>query len=280
MAERRVRRVRTAQVVRTEVLAPDMVRVIFIGPDLVDLPNAQFSDRYVKILFPPAGADYRFPFDPDEIRASRPSEQWPVTRTYTVRSLRPEAGEMAIDFVLHGDDGLAGPWAAAAQPGDQIGFFGPGGGYAPDAQAQAHLMVGDEAAIPAIAAALERIPATVPSHVFLEVSGPAAQQEMPTSAATSLTWVHRGERPYGEALARTVRATPLPSGDVQIFVHGNADLVRDLRRYLFVERRLDRSRVSISGYWRSGHTEDGWQSGKRDFNEQMESEEQVALAGG
>lgn len=31
--------------------------------------------------------------------------------------------------------------------------------------------------------------------------------------------------------------------------------------------------VSISGYWRSGHTEDAWQASKREFNEQIEPEE-------
>jgi hypothetical protein len=65
---------------------------------------------------------------------------------------------------------------------------------------------------------------------------------------------------------------------VQVFVHGNADLVRDLRRYLYVDRRVDRSRVSISGYWRTGHTEDRWQSTKRDFAAQMESEEAGAIS--
>ena len=36
--------------------------------------------------------------------------------------------------------------------------------------------------------------------------------------------------------------------------------------------------MSISGYWRTGLNEDGWQSSKRVFNEQMETEEQAALA--
>lgn len=279
MTERRPRRVQQARVVRTAWLTPEMVRVVFTTSDLGE-ENSEFTDRYVKILFAPAEAGYGWPFDPEAIRESRPPKQWPVTRTYTIRSYDPATGELAIDFVLHGAEGLAGPWAAAARPGDEIGFFGPGGGYAPDATAVAHLLVGDEAALPAIAAALERVPAATPAHVFLEVSGPACHQPLPTSAATQLSWVHRGDQPYGQALAQAVRHTALPSGDLQVFVHGNADLVRDLRRYLFVEQRLDRSRVSISGYWRTGHTEDRWQASKRDFSEQMEAEEQVALTGG
>lgn len=278
MAEKRARRVRRAVVLRTEQLAPQMVRVIFTGPDLAGLEDSEHTDRYVKILFAPANADYRWPFDPEAVRVERSPEQWPVTRTYTIRSYDPRTGEMAIDFVLHGADGLAGPWAVAAGPGDEIGFFGPGGGYRPDPQAQAHLLVGDEAAFPAIAAALERVPAGVGAYVYLEVAGPADHQDLPVSATTHLSWVHRGDRAYDATLAEVVRAAEFPAGDVQGFVHGNANLVRDLRRYLFVDRRLARSRVSISGYWRTGHTEDRWQASKRSFSEQLEAEERLALA--
>ncbi len=278
MGRERKQVAKRAVVVGKEQLAPDMVRVVFTGDDVAGLGELAFTDHYIKILYAPLGADYRWPFDPVQIRETRPPELWPVTRTYTIRSYDPRTVEMAVDFVLHGDEGLAGPWAAAAQPGDEIGFMGPGGSYAPDAAADVHLLVGDEAAIPAIAATLARLPASAAAEVFLEVSGDADHQAMPATVRTRITWVHRADRPYGQALAKAVRSAPFPTGDVQVFVHGNADMVRDVRRYLFVERRLDRARVSISGYWRTGHTEDRWQSSKRDFAAQMESEEEIALA--
>ena len=65
---RRKRVARTVEVVRTEWLAPSMVRVIFTGDDLRQLPELTFTDHYVKLIFPPEGADYRWPFDPDELR--------------------------------------------------------------------------------------------------------------------------------------------------------------------------------------------------------------------
>ena len=37
-------------------------------------------------------------------------------RTYTVREWDGE--RLTIDFVVHGDEGVAGPWALPAQPGD------------------------------------------------------------------------------------------------------------------------------------------------------------------
>ena len=221
---------------------------------------------------------YTWPFDPEQIRADRPAEEWPVTRTYTIRSYDPTTAELAIDFVVHGDAGLAGPWAANAQPGDRIAFFGPGGAYAPDPQAPAHLLVGDEAALPAVAAALDALPDDAAVDVFLEVADAEHQIAVRTTSRTRLTWVHRGSQPYGAPLAAAVRQDWTPSAGAQVFVHGNAELVKDLRRYLFVDHQHDRKLVSISGYWRTGFNEDGWQSSKRGFNEQMETEEQAALA--
>jgi NADPH-dependent ferric siderophore reductase len=266
---------KTAVVASTARLTPEMVRVVFTGEDLRSLPELTFTDHYIKILFPPAGADYCWPFDLEAIRGTRPSEQWPVTRTYTIRSFNRAANEMVVDFVIHGDEGLAGPWAAQAAPGDQVGFFGPGGAYAPDGSVESHLLVGDEAAIPAIAATLERLPVDARVQVFLEVEGPQHQQPIPTTSKTTIHWVHRAGTglDHGQALARSVRRSALPAGPMQAFVHGNAEMVRDLRRFLFVEHQVDRRQVSISGYWRSGHTEDGWQASKREFNQQMENEE-------
>ena len=273
------RRIRTAAVARKEWLNSDMVRIYFTGPDLADLPELTFTDHYVKILFPPEGADYSWPFDPDALRENAPREQWPVTRTYTIRSFDRDSNELAIDFVVHGDTGLAGPWAANAEPGAQIGFRGPGGAYAPEPDFDSHLLVGDEAAIPAIAAALDRLPDHATATVYLEVADAEHHQPIPTEDRSEVVWVHRGDREYGEPLAEPVREHGLPEGKLQVFVHGNAGMIKDLRRYLFVEHHLDRRQVSISGYWRTGQNEDAWQSGKRDFMAQVEAEEAAATGG-
>nr|WP_294692682.1 siderophore-interacting protein [uncultured Friedmanniella sp.] len=277
-AGQRKRIPRTAEVVRATWLTGSMRRVFFTGPDLRCLQDLPYTDHYLKILFAPQGCDYRWPFDPDALRASEPAERWPVTRTYTVRSYDADRNEMAVDFVVHGDEGLAGPWAAAAVPGDQIGFFGPGGSYAPDPKADRHLFVGDESAMPAIAAALDRLGDRARATVYLEVSGPDDELVLSASPDVQVTWVHRQDRPYGEALAEAVRAVGVPAGDVQAFVHGNAEMIRRLRRYLFHELDFNRQRVSMSGYWRTGQTEDGWQAGKREFNAQLEASDRVAAA--
>ena len=81
----RKRTPRVAEVVRTERITPHMIRVVLGGDGLAGFPVGEFTDHYVKLLFAPAGAGYRAPFDVEQIEAELPRELWPVTRTYTVR---------------------------------------------------------------------------------------------------------------------------------------------------------------------------------------------------
>jgi NADPH-dependent ferric siderophore reductase len=278
-APRRTRVARVAEVVRSSRVTPHLVRVVLGGEGLAGFPAGAFTDHYVKLLFPPAGAPYAVPFDVDQVRAELPREAWPVTRTYTVRNWDAAAGELTIDFVHHGDEGLAGPWAAAARPGDRIQLFGPGGAYTPSPDADWHLLVGDDAALPAIAAALGRLPAGVPARVFVEVPAVADQQPLTVGPEAELVWVHREGRAPGTALLAAVLATELPGGTVHAFVHGEAGFVRELRRHLRTDRTLTPELTSISGYWRQGRTEDRWQAEKPEWNAAVAAEEQSLPAG-
>jgi NADPH-dependent ferric siderophore reductase len=277
-APRRTPRPHHARVVRTDRLTPHMIRVVLGGETLSGLPLGVSTDHYVKLIFPAEGVSYPEPLDMEAVRRDFPREQWPRTRTYTVRAWDPEAGEITVDFVHHGDEGLAGPWAASVKPGDGIYFAGPGGGYAPDPEAGWHLLAGDESALPAIAAALEELAPGAPARVFVEVAGPEEEQKLLTSADAEIVWLHRGERPVGEALVAAVTALEFPPGDLQAFVHGEANFVKELRRYLRVERAIPREQLSISGYWRRGADEDGWQASKREWNAQVEREQEAAEA--
>ncbi|MFG2266187.1 siderophore-interacting protein [Streptomyces sp. NPDC048720] len=275
MAERPGRKPRkpyTAQVVRTERLAPHMQRVVLGGEGLADFAADTCTDHYVKLLFGPEGVTYPEPFDLERVRAEFPREQWPVTRTYTVRAWDPEHRELTLDFVIHGDEGLAGPWALRARPGETVRFIGPGGAYAPDAGADWHLLAGDESALPAIARALETLPAGARAHAFVEVAGPEEEQKIDSDV--EVVWLHRGDRPVGQALVEAVRALRFPEGRPHAFVHGEAAFVKELRRMLRVELQIPREDLSISGYWRLGHNEDGWQASKREWNARIEAEQE------
>lgn len=253
-------------VLRTEDVGPSMRRVVLGDGDVADVieRHAGFADSYVKLAFLADGVDYPDPLDLDVVRATMPSEAWPVLRTYTVRHLDAAAGELWIDLVTHGDDGLAGPWAQRVQPGESIHVRGPGGAYTPDPAADHHLLVGDESALPAIAASLEALPAGARATAFIEVDGPDDEVAIATTADADVRWLHRGPAAAGTTtlLDDAVRAWAWPSGRVQAFVHGESALLKTVRPYVR-ERGVARSDLSVSAYWRRGETEEGFRAWKQ-----------------
>jgi NADPH-dependent ferric siderophore reductase len=256
--ERDRRSVTTLTVLRTERITPHMIRVVAGGTGLADFVPNEWTDAYVKVLFPLPGVDYPLPLDMQAIRRDFPRSEWPVVRTYTVRYFDAEAQELAIDFVHHGDAGLAGPWAAAVQPGESFSLLGPGGSYAPSAAFGWHLLIGDEAALPAIGAALERLPAGARARVVVEVAGAEEEQKFDSPGVVEVTWVHRD----GDgSLVDVVRGMEFSGEDVQAFVHGEAAMVKELRGVM-AERGVTKERLSISGYWRRGLSEDGFREVK------------------
>ncbi|MFV2119256.1 siderophore-interacting protein [Streptomyces sp. Act-28] len=273
---RRTPRAHEAQVVRIERITPHMVRIVLGGEGLSSFATSGLTDHYVKILFAPEGVTYPEPFDLERIREELPRDRGPAQRTYTVRAWDPAQRELTVDFVVHGDEGLAGPWAARARVGETVRFLGPGGGYAPDPEADWHLLVGDESALPAIAAALEGLPDGAVAHAFIEVGGPDDELKIDAPAGAEIHWLPRRGRPVGEALVEAVRNLEFPEGAVHAFVHGEAGAVRELRRYLRKDRGIPLERLSISGYWRLGKSDEAWRAVKREWNAEVEREERSA----
>lgn len=271
-------------VLRSETLTPHMVRVWFGGDGFDGFtpaagkdaePGAYDTDMYIKFLFAPEGVTYPEPLDPDRIAQDFAPDQQPILRTYTVRRYDAQARELAVDFVVHGDEGIAGPWAASAEPGETVYFFGPGSGYRPDPQAPWHLLVSDEAGLPALAAALEALPDDAVAKVFIEVAGPEDELVLTAPAGAEITWVHRGAPSdvAGDDVAgdnapviAAVRAAAWPDGEPQVFIHGEAQAVmKNLRPYVRKDRAVGAHRASsISGYWRRGRTEEGFRAWKRE----------------
>lgn len=226
-------------VVATQRLSPSMVRLRLRSDDLTAFDGSVFTDRYVKLQLP----------QPDGSR---------VVRTYTALEPDVAAGTLAIDFVVHGTEGYAGPWAAAAQPGDKVAARGPGGAFRPDADADWHLFAGDESALPAIRAALAALPDDARGHALIEA--PAGhEQELLAPAGVEVRWVP-------EALLAAVREVTWAPGRVQAFVHGEAEVVmHGIRPYLLKERGVPRADVSVSGYWRRGRTEETFREWNREL---------------
>ncbi len=257
--ERRRPTPRQAMVLRKEWLTLSMVRLVVGGPGLDDFGPPVHADSYVKVHFP----------------------EHQAMRSYTVRAWDSVRRELTLDFVMHGAEGIAGPWAVAVQPGDPIHLLGPGGGYSPDPDAGWHLLAGDTSALPAIAVALEELKATCPDargHAVIEVHGSQDVVDLAAPSGVFVRWVHTGRhgRP-GDALVEAVRALPWRP-DPQAFVHGEAGAVRDLRRYLRGERGVGMDRLSISGYWRLGDSDEAWRAAKRFWLAEIEDAEAKLIA--
>lgn len=256
-----------ATVAGVRSVGPRMLRIELEAEALRDFPVGEFTDHYVKLQLPPPGAPYEVPFDPAEINRRYPREQRHRQRTFTVRELDPDRGLLTIDFVLHGDVGVAGPWAASARPGDLVQLVGPGGGYVPDPDADWHLLVGDEAVIPAIAVSLGRIDAGTPVHVVIEVEDADDEQRLETPGNLALRWIHRnGEpNPASNRILDAVMELDLPDGRGQAFVHGEAGMVMGVRRHLLRELRIDPADLSATGYWKYRRTDEGWREDKPEW---------------
>jgi len=265
---------RVAEVLGSERVTPQVIRMTLGGPGLEGFAAGPFTDHYVKLHLPPAGAGYEPPFELERIKAELPRELWPRVRTYSVREWDPERRELTIDFVDHGGDGIAGPWAAAARPGDAVQMIGPGGAYSPDPGADWHLLVGDECVLPAIAAALARIPTGAPVVVIAAVDGPEEEQPLVTRGDLELLWIHRdaGAELDPDPLVEAVRGLSFRPGRVHAFVHGEAGAVRGIRRHLLLERAVPAADTSISGYWKRRRTEEGWRADKAEWKRQVEAD--------
>ena len=269
-------------VVRTEQLTPQLIRVVLRQdggePGFTTFVPGEFTDSYVKILFVPAGVDVGAlpgPLTRDSFDAL-PTAQRPAVRTMTVRGADPATGELAMDVVVHGNHGIAGPWAATAEPGQPVYLMGPGGAYAPDPAADWHLLAGDESALPAIAVALERLPADAAGLAFIEVADPAHEIELSVPPGVKLKWVYRGGRADlispdragdNAPLIEAVTTTLWLPGQVQVFVHGEAQAVmHNLRPHIRRERGVTgRWAASISGYWRRGRTDETFRQWKKEL---------------
>ena len=255
---------------RTEHLTPHLVRVHFGGDgtrsflESADAVKLATTDKYVKMLFARPELGLVPPYDIDALRERLPIEDLPSRRTYTVRAADFAAGTIAVDFVVHGDEGIAGPWAAQAKSGDLVALSGPGGGWAPsEDEGVFHLFLGDESAIPAIAAAIDALIPQGRGLAIIEVG--SADDEHPLShAGVDVRWLHRSDgSSHGEALARAVETLGPVVGRVEVFAHGERGAIKRIRAVLSERWEVDRRAMSLSAYWALGRAEDAFQAEKR-----------------
>ncbi|ATG51829.1 NADPH-dependent ferric siderophore reductase [Brachybacterium vulturis] len=244
-------------------ISPRLLRLTLGGDGYSALHRNESADAYVKLLLPDPASGLHPPFDMEALREHSP-ELLPTRRTYTVRHWDDGNQRLDIDVVLHGDgedSGIAARWADEAQPGDLIALNGAGGGYSPHPETRRHLLIGDHAALPAIAAALESMPADASGLALIHLEDEEDRLELESPAGVELRWVI-GPR---EALVPTVRALDLEDAEgLQVFCHVERATTKQLRQVLVKDAGIPRPQISISAYWALGRIEDQFQAEKRE----------------
>ena len=250
---------RLLQVVRVVDITPHMRRITLGGEEIEGFPSDR-SGSHVKVLLPRPGQS-----KPVLPTMGPNGPQWPsvterpIARTYTIRAFNVAAGELELDFVLHGDNGLASRWAMAAQVGDFVGIAGPGARGPIPHDADWYFFTGDASALPALSAHLERLPATARGAAYIEVEDVNETQSLAHPTGVTLTWLFRngGVPEQSTLLVDAVRQEETwPEGKVFFWIAGEASAVAAVRHYARVERGLARSQVDAIPYWKAGVDEE------------------------
>lgn len=249
---------RVLTVKRAWRLTPNMIRVTFSGPELAGFPTGR-EGANCKLLLP----------DPDETRSAFTARLTegpvPMRRTYTVRHYRADEQELDIDFVAHGDNGPASRWASHAQPGDFLGFAGPGSIKIETYDADWYLVAADPSALPVAAATLEAMPRDAKGVAIFEVTAPEDQQTIDAPEGISMHWlINPNPTTPSSRQEDFIRALSWPDGRVQTCIAGESGVIRALRAMLHQDKQIPREDTYIAGYWKIGLVEDEHQKMKRD----------------
>ncbi len=193
---------------RRERLTPSLSRLTFSSEEVREMAT-HAADQRIKIFFPDAdGRPAALPKTPDWLavwKGQDAATRSPM-RTYTIRALRADAGEVDVDFVLHGEAGPASAWATRAATGETVqivapvrGFEGEAGGYEwrPPEGLRRLLLMADETGLPAAAGILEDLaawPSPPPTEAILEVPLAADRIPLPSWPGLVIRWLARDSR--------------------------------------------------------------------------------------
>ncbi|MGM3174506.1 siderophore-interacting protein [Dickeya lacustris] len=209
------------------LLTPSLIACVLQGEAIKGMKLCA-PDQRIKVLLPaedgtpsslpPTGEWYK-------LAQALPKAQRPIARTYTLRALDTERGEMTVEFVAHGTEGPASTWALGAEPGARLQVVAPRGDYAGDnggyewvqsAHTRQVLLMGDETALPAIKSILEQLaqqdnPPQV--QAFIEVPLQAdCTDDYRTLPFAEVVWLPREGTgaTYGERLLEAARHWSCP----------------------------------------------------------------------
>ena len=247
---------RELKVLRSEEVTPQMRRIVLGGEALAGFHSAA-PDDHVKLFFPNREGAFVTPTMTPE------GPRWPEgalpspTRDYTPRWHDAESGELAIDFVLHGD-GAASSWAQRAKPGDALVVGGPRGSFVVADDYDQYVLFGDETALPAIGRWLEEMPEGCVAEVFIEIADEGERQALESEAEVRVHWLERNgvDAASSRLLEETLRDFELPDGETFFWIATESRRARMMRKFIEGQLGVPNDSIRATGYWQAGPDEE------------------------
>lgn len=238
-------------------ITPNMIRVT-CAADWIGTLQSGIEGAHFKLFLPQPNQSA------EAFRAQLENGPRPDVRTYTIRFIRVDAGEMDIDFVDHGDAGPASAWARRCGVGDIAGFAGPGPVKLTEFFADTYVLAADMSALPVAAATLEAMPRDAKGTAFFEITAPEDRQEIDAPEGVTVHWlIHPDPHQALTQCIEAVQAMPGFTGSVQTCIAGESSMIKAMREELVNRRGVPKADAYISGYWKIGLIEDEHQQVKR-----------------
>ncbi|MEM5475513.1 siderophore-interacting protein [Pacificibacter sp. AS14] len=153
--------------------------------------------------------------------------------------------------------------AGAAYPTSALGPLRAGTVKLQSFFADAYVLAADMSALAVVAATLEAMPRDAKGLAFIEITSPEDQQVIDAPVGVTIDWIIQPS-PHQPSVQSVEKIKALPDflGSVQTCIAGESAMIKTLREELVNRRRLPKSDMYISGYWKIGLKEDEHQKAK------------------
>ncbi|PCJ43402.1 MAG: NADPH-dependent ferric siderophore reductase [SAR86 cluster bacterium] len=239
------RETRSLTVVKKQQLTPNMLRITLGGEELENFPQDQ-DGGYIKLLLE--------------------TDKGSLKRSYTIRAFRSESLELDVDFVLHGENGHAGPaseWASKVTIGDHVNLTGPGPVKRISTTEDWYFIAGDMTALPAISVNLEAMPRDAKGYAIIEIIEDADKQKFNSPEGIEIRWVINPHPELANSiLPDALKVLPWLEGKPNVWLACEFSGMKQLRDYFKKENNVSKNEIYISSYWKIGDTDEGHKKAK------------------
>ena len=268
-----------AEVRQVGALTPNMIRIVFGGPDLRRFASSGDPDERLVVVLPrPGERAAAAPVRQPDGTLDYPAADEPQMRSYTVRRVDAATGELVIDVVRH-QGGVAAAWAVQARVGDAVHLSPAKGWYSPPDDVSWQLLLADMTALPALGRILEELPRGRRAVVLAEVTASADRQDIRSAGDVTTTWLPGSGNGHGPSrLLAALQSVELPDGPGYLWFAGEAAESRAVRKYVRRELGWPTERFTVLGYWRAD--KERWMARYSEVGESLEKVYENAVASG